>query len=42
MDTLRDKMYLEELLEQGKAPWKVMELNKGQVNQVFGKIKKFF
>ncbi len=25
MDTLRDKMQLEELLEQGKAPWKVWE-----------------
>lgn len=25
MDTLRDKMYLEELLEKGEAPWKVWE-----------------
>lgn len=25
MDTLRDKLYLEELLEKGKAPWKVWE-----------------
>ena len=25
MDTLRDKMLLEELLEQGKAPWKIWE-----------------
>lgn len=25
MDTLRDKMYLEELLEKGQAPWKVWE-----------------
>lgn len=25
MDTMRDKLYLEELLEQGKAPWKVWE-----------------
>ncbi len=25
MDTLRDKMYLEELWEQGKAPWKIWE-----------------
>ena len=25
MDTMRDKIYLEELLEQGKAPWKVWE-----------------
>lgn len=25
MDTMRDKLYLEELLEQGKAPWNVWE-----------------
>ena len=25
MDTMRDKLYLEELLEQGNAPWKVWE-----------------
>jgi glucose-1-phosphate cytidylyltransferase len=25
MDTLRDKLYLEELIEKGTAPWKVWE-----------------
>lgn len=25
MDTMRDKMQLEEMLEQGKAPWKVWD-----------------
>ena len=25
MDTMKDKMYLEELLEENKAPWKVWE-----------------
>jgi len=27
MDTLRDKIYLDELIESGKAPWKVWEKN---------------
>lgn len=30
MDTLRDKMYLEELWNKGDAPWKVWENNRGQ------------
>ena len=40
MDTLRDKLFLEELLEQGKAP-EDMGLNKGKVYSSFGKKKVF-
>jgi len=34
MDTLRDKLYLDELWESGKAPWKCWDNNMKKIEKI--------